>query len=121
MGVKKIANKLIAWAFTVGIVIALVLGIVSAQLPASTVAVLLSVLIAAGIIVGFFNITAKEQKDYVLFVTALMIVSWISGDVFAELQYVGAYLQSIFSAIMAFAVPSVVVVAVRAVINLAKD
>ncbi len=74
-----------------------------------------------GIIVGFFNITPNETKDYVLYVTAIVIVVALGGNNLGQLQMIGKYLVSILNAILAFVLPSVIVVAIRAVINLAKD
>lgn len=118
---NKVTNKVIAYAFTVGVVIAIVLGLISTKLSASVVAVLTTFLILAGLIVGFFNISPSEQKDYVLYVTALVVVLSLSGSVLGAVQWIGPYLESVMASIMAFILPSVVVVGLRAVINLAKD
>ena len=118
---KKVANKVIAYAFTAGVVIALVLGLVSAVLPAGTASVLMSLLILAGIIVGFFNIGPTEQRDYIVYVTALVIVTSLSGGLLGQVQVVGVYLESVLAAIQAFVVPSVIIVAIRAVMSLARD
>ncbi len=117
----SIANKLIAYAFTIGVVVALVLGLISSVLPAGAVSVLTSLLILAGIAVGFFNIQPGERKDYVLFVTALVIVTSLSKGSLANVQYVGGLLESVLGAILAFILPSVIIVAIKAVLNLARD
>ncbi len=116
---KGIVNKLIAYAFTVGVVVALVLGLVSAWIQA-WVPLLTSLLILAGIVVGFFNITPNEAKDYVLYVTALVIVTSLSKNVLGAVQVVGPLLESVLSSILAFVLPSVIIVAIRSVINLAR-
>lgn len=118
---KAIANKLIAYSFTAGIVIALILGLISAQLPASAVPILTSILILMGIVVGFFNITPTETKDYILFVTAMVIVINFGGDNLGQLQFIGTYLVSVLNAILAFILPSVIIVGIKAVMNLAHD
>ena len=118
---KSIANRLIAYAFTVGIVIALILGVISAWLPAGVVPVLTSILILMGIVVGFFNITPTEAKDYVLFVTALVIVTSLGGGILGNVQMIGMYLENILQAILAFVLPSVIIVGIKAVMNLARD
>jgi hypothetical protein len=118
---KKLVNKLIAYAFMAGVIIALVLGLVSARLSPGTVAVLTTVLILAGIVVGFFNITPDEAKDYVMYVTAIVIVTSLGGDILGKVQMVGPYLESVLGTILAFVLPSVVIVGIKAVINLAKD
>ena len=118
---KGFANRLIAYAFTVGIVIALILGVISAWLPAGVVPVLTSILILMGIIVGFFNITPAETKDYILFVTAIVIVTSLGGGILGNVQMIGMYLENILQAILAFVLPSVIIVGIKAVMNLAKD
>lgn len=119
--VHKVGNKVIAYSFTVGVVIALVLGLISTRLAPSTVAVLTSVLIVMGIIIGFFNITPSEQKDYVFYVAAIVVVVALGGNNLGQLQFVGPTLVAVLNAILAFIMPSVIIVGIRAVINLAKD
>ena len=118
---SKIENKVIAYAFTAGVVIALVLGLISTMVPANAVPYLTSLLILAGIVVGFFNITPGEAKDYVLFVTAIVIVTSLSKGSLEAVQFIGPYLESVVASIMAFIVPSVIIVGLRSVINLAEN
>ncbi|MBT4936205.1 hypothetical protein HOL21_01025 [Candidatus Woesearchaeota archaeon] len=119
--VSRVTNRVIAYAFAVGVFVALILGLISASLSASSVAVLTSILIIAGIVVGFFNITHDERKDYILFVTALVIVASLSKGVLGSVQIVGPYLESVFASIMAFIVPSVIIVGLRAIMSLARE
>ncbi|HIH11068.1 TPA: hypothetical protein HA241_02680 [Candidatus Woesearchaeota archaeon] len=118
---KAVANKVIAYAFTAGVVVALVLGLVATALPATVVPYLTSLLILAGVVVGFFNIQPQERKDYVLYVTALVIVLSLSQTTFAQVQYIGVHIQRVLSMMMAFILPSVVIVGIKAVISLARD
>lgn len=118
---KGITNKFIAYSFTIGIVIALILGLVSARLSPNIVAVLTSLLILLGVIVGFFNISPTETKDYILFVTAMVVVVSLGGNNLGQLQVIGGYVVSVLNAILAFIMPSVIIVGIKAVINLAKD
>ncbi len=118
---KKVANKMIAYAFTAGVVLALVLGLIAALVPAGWVPYLTTLLIVAGVIVGFFNITPKEVKNYVLYVTAIVIVTSLSKGSLGAVQVVGPYLENVLGSIMAFIVPSLIVVGLKAVIQLAED
>lgn len=118
---KGVTNKVIAYSFTVGIVIALILGLITNMLPPGVVPVLTSLLILAGIVVGFFNINPGETKDYVLFVTAIVIVTSLGGGILGKVQMIGPYLESVLASIMAFILPSVIIVGIKAVIGLAKD
>ncbi len=117
---KKVVNKLIAYAFTIGVVVALVLGLISAWVQ-PYVPVLTSLLILAGIVVGFFNIAPNETRDYILFVTAMVIVISFGGNILGNVQVIGPYLTSVLSSILAFILPSVIIVGIKAVINLAKN
>ncbi len=118
---KRVVNKMIAYAFTTGVVVALILGLISARLPTSVVAVLSSLLILAGIVVGFFNITPAEAKDYVFYVAAIVVVTSLGGNNLGNLYLVGPYLESVLNSIMAFVLPSLIIVGIKAVINLAKN
>ena len=118
---KKVVNKLIAYAFTIGVVVALVLGLIANLVPPSVVPYLTSLLILAGIAVGFFNITPAETRDYVLYVTALVLVTSLSRGVLGQVQGIGPYLESVLGSILAFILPSVLIVGLKAVMNLAKN
>jgi hypothetical protein len=120
-GTGNVVNKLIAYAFTVGVLAALVLGLISALLPGNVVPYLTSLLILAGIVVGFFNIRASETKSYVLYVTAIVVVTSLSKGSLGSVQVIGPYLENVLGNIMAFIVPSTIVVGLKAVLNLAKD
>ena len=117
---EEIANRLIAYAFTVGVVLALVLGLVAGWLPSTALPYLTSLLIVAGIVVGLFNISPTETKDYVLFVTAMVIVTSLGKNTLAEVQVVGPYLERILQAIMAFILPSGLIVGIKAILDLAR-
>lgn len=116
-----VTNKVITYTFTVGIIVALVLGLLSQFVPENIAPYLTSLLIIAGIIVGFFNIHPEEARDYVVFVTALVIVTSLSQGAFGAVQIVGNYLEAILSSILAFIVPSVIIVGVRSVLHLARS
>ena len=118
--VKRLENKVIAYAFTVGVVIALILGLLS-PLVEDWVPALTSLLIVAGVVVGFFNITPNETRDYILFVTAIVIVISLGGNTLGKIQFIGEYLVTVLNSIMAFILPSVIIVGIKAIINLAKN
>ncbi|HLC90304.1 MAG TPA: hypothetical protein VJI15_00895 [Candidatus Nanoarchaeia archaeon] len=119
--VNQITNKAIAYTFTVGVVVALVVGLASSFIPANVLPYLTSLLVLAGIVVGFFNIHRDEAKDYVVLVTALVIVTSLSENILSGVQVIGPTLESVLSSILAFVLPSVVIVAVRAILNLERS
>ena len=116
---KQIGN----YSFIVGVIIALVLGLASSQLgPAK--AWLWSLLVVLGLIIGFLNVSGKETKDF-LFVTVSLVVVAYAGSTqinnWSSVQYIGEFMNGIFSNLLAFVVPASVVVALKEVWVLAKQ
>ncbi|MBI2665828.1 hypothetical protein HYX12_04360 [Candidatus Woesearchaeota archaeon] len=118
--VERLTNKAITYAFTTGILVALLIGIAAEFIPENSKPFLVSLLVLAGIAVGFFNIHPEEAKDYVVLVTALVIVTSLSKGILGAVQGVGVYLESVLSSILAFILPSALIVAVRSILNLTK-
>src|SRR3989344_496024 len=103
------------WAFIVGTLISVVAGFFT--LGPLTV----SLLILLGLIVGFLNITTSETNEFLLATVALIIVAGFGGSVFADVSYVGVYLQRILNAIVVFVVPAAIIVALKTIYSLASD
>ena len=118
--VRLVTNRAITYALTIGVIVALVVGIASPFIPATAMPFLTSILILAGIVIGFFNIHPNEAKDYVVLITALVIVTSLSENILGGVQVIGPYLEAILSNILAFVLPSGVIVAVRSILNLAR-
>ena len=108
-------------AFVLGVILAVILGLASAQLGTLT-PWLMSLFVLLGLIVGFLNVTGKETKDFLLVTTVLVIVAFAggAGANLGGVMYLGAYLVGIFNAILAFVVPAIVVVALKEVYALAS-
>ena len=77
---------------------------------------------AAGLVVGFLNVTGKETKEFLTIATILVIVSYLGGasDSLASVLYIGIYLSGVFSAVMAFVVPATVVIGLKDIMELSK-
>jgi len=101
------------WAFIVGLIIAVVGGILS---PANTVLVV--ILIILGLIVGLLNITGKEILLFLVAAIALIVV----GRVFEPLSLlgIGEILDNIVSYIAIFMAPAAVVAAIKALWSVGK-
>lgn len=112
--VKKQKKNLIGGlAFIVGIVLALVAGV----LGSTNDVLIITVLMILGLVVGLLNITGKEAMPFLLITTALVIVSSLGSSVLANIQL----LQQILNALTIFIIPAVIVVAIRAVFALARN
>ena len=117
---KKIGN----YSFIIGVIIAVVLGLAAGtQMLGSMVPWLTSLMIIAGLVVGFLNVSGKETKEFLLVAVALVIVSFAgsAGAIFGGVEFVGLYLQGMFTQIMAFVVPATVVVGLKSIWALAQS
>lgn len=117
---EKVSYKVKPYVFPVGIGVAVVLGLLSAWLT-PMVPFLVSLLVIAGLLVGYHNVKEDETHDYVIYTTALVIITTVSGGVLSSVQVVGKILESILTAMLAFITPSAIVVGIRAVVRLARD
>ena len=108
------------YSFIVGVVLAVILGLPIA-LGAAT-AWLMSLLVLLGLVVGFLNVADKSTKDFLLIATILVLASYAgsAGAILGGVQVIGNFLQGILSSIMAFVVPAVIVVGLKAVYAMAK-
>jgi uncharacterized membrane protein YccC len=119
MTAKKKNNTVGVWAFTIGVIAAVVLGFVGSfwNLGGAQqwLAVLLGVL---GILVGVLNVTGDEAMSF-LTVTAILVFVSFAGS--QAIQMIWAPLTNVFNALMLLFVPATIIVAVRALWTLARD
>src|SRR3989338_6789199 len=125
--IKMKNTKTGEWAYLVSVVIAVLAGIgAAAGFGASSwVAVLLVIL---GAVVGLLNISEKETTSFLVATIALIVASLgatVSGlaGAFSPLNVVpglGTLINAIVANIAIFAAPAAVIVAVKAVMNLAS-
>ena len=107
----KMMDKLPSWLFLLGVVIAIVLGLV---FPGSgAVAALLAVI---GVVVGLLNITAAEVKQFLIASIALIV----AAGGFTLIPLIGEMLGNVLGYIVAMVAPAAVIVALIAIWNLAK-
>ncbi|MEK6946382.1 MAG: hypothetical protein AABX32_02140 [Nanoarchaeota archaeon] len=116
-------SKLGQWAFIIGVLLAIVVGVFAANLQDTTKGTLTLVLVVLGLVVGFLNVTEKETTPFLVAAAALMLTATSVGtlqsiDLGVSL---GKYLANIVSQIAVFVAPAAVIVALKAINSLAKD
>jgi hypothetical protein len=110
---RSVASQVGFWAFILGLVIALVFGILAALgIAMGAMPAIIVILIILGLVVGFLNITAKEILLFLVATIALIVV----GGVFAPLNVfaIGAMLDSILALVATLMAPAAVVAAIKA-------
>ena len=110
---RNILSTVGFWAFIVGLILAVVGGIV---LPQNFIIII--VLIILGLIVGFLNITAKEILLFLVATIALVVV----GNVFAPLTVldIGKILGSMLSYVATLMAPAAIIAAIKALWSVGK-
>jgi len=111
-----------AWAFLIGVLLAVVLGIFSAQLSNAYNAIL-GLLVVAGILVGLLNIRNKDTSRFLLAALALVIVSYMGDNAISALgavALIGPILSNILSALLVLFIPTTIIVALKSVFEIAR-
>ncbi len=106
-------GKIGHWAFLIGIVLAIIAGFVP-QLQTPTVT---WVLVLLGLIVGLLNITAKEVQEFLIAAVALVI----AADSAANIVALGLTMAVILGNIVTFVFPAALLVALKAIWQLAAE
>lgn len=111
-------QKIGGWAFIIGIVIAVLAGLV---LPTNQWVIL--VLAILGLIVGFLNVTAKESTPFLVAAIALVLSTNIFDAIVVKALGAGTVttaVSTILENVGIFVAPAAVLVALRAIFALAS-
>ncbi|HLG23377.1 MAG TPA: hypothetical protein VI564_00435 [Candidatus Nanoarchaeia archaeon] len=108
------------WAFIIGILVAVVIGLFSSRLNQDLQGWLVLVLVVLGLIVGLLNVSDKESTPFLVAAAALLLTG-TAGDTLAIIPTIGPYLSGLVSAIAVFVTPAAIVVALKSIRSLARD
>ena len=120
-------NVLGAWAFLIGVILAVVIGVGTSliSIPSLTKfsAEIYGILVLLGIIVGFVNVQGRESQTFLYTGTILVIVSKfgmesVQGSLIGI--GIGEVVTSVFAALLALFVPATIIVALKTVFNIAN-
>jgi|TARA_B100000315_G_scaffold223780_1_gene228865 hypothetical protein len=127
MVIKSKENSVGAWAFLVGVILAIVIGLsttlVSIPVLNSFSAQIYAILVLLGIFVGFMNVAGKDSQTFLLAGTVLVVVSkfgmeGVTGSLIGI--GVGDAVSSVFGALLALFAPATIIVALKTVFSIAK-
>jgi len=121
MSIRARENVISAWAFLIGLILAVLVGIISASrtTPNSWI---LGILALLGLVVGYF-VSEKEVKTFLLASVALVIVSFagIQGlvlDAAIRGVAIGKFVSSVLSALLVLFVPATIIVVIKTIFSL---
>ena len=112
MAKTKGMNVVGKWAFLIGVILAVVLGLFDPIMGNWAI-----VLVVIGLIVGLLNVTDKEVTPFLMSGAVLIIASALGGSLMSDMPFVGAILD----ALLAVFVPATVIVAIKNVFSLARN
>ena len=109
-------SKAGSWSFIIGLIIAVILGL----LPNLSGGMWISLLVLLGIIVGFLNVSGKEVRGFLVAAIAVMLAGGTS-NVMMAVPLVGSFLERILNNFVVFVAPAAIIVAVKELLILARD
>ena len=128
MAIKAKENSVGAWAFLIGIILAIIIGIVTKLIPIPALisysTQIYAILVILGLIVGFsIKVTRKDAQTFLITGAILVVVSKfgmesVTGSLIGI--GIGDTVSSIFAALLVLFVPATIIVAIKTVFGLAK-
>jgi len=114
-------NLLGAWAFLIGIVLAIAVGLLGAVFEKDFVFAVLAVI---GLVVGFgfINVASKDVNTFLMASVSLVIVSFAGAEVISGIQFLelGNVISSTLGALLVMLVPATIVVAIKSLFSVAQ-
>jgi len=120
--VKSKENLLGAYAFLVGVVLAVIIGLFNKSLESAGV-LFYSALVVIGLLVGFMNVGDKNSSTFLIASLSLVIVGSLGSE---PLKYVAlnnfavTSLRNVLTSLLVLFVPATIIVALKTVFSLAK-
>ena len=106
-----------SWAFIIGVVLAIIAGILGVGVFGSFANWLPVVFVILGALIGLLNVTDKEITPFLVAVIALLAASGVNWTL---IPGIGAWLDGIFAYIAALMAPAANIVGIKSVWNLAS-
>lgn len=128
MAIKARENSIGAWAFLIGVILAILIGVFTILIPIPSLTKyspqIYAILIILGVFVGFsINVTGKDSQSFLITGAILVIVSRfgmesVTGSLIGI--GIGDAVTSIFAALLTLFVPATIIVALKTVFSMAK-
>ena len=128
MVIKAKENSIGAWAFLIGVILAVVVGLSTSLIPIPAFTKyspqIYAILVILGLIVGFMKFRQKDSQTFLIAGTVLVIVSKFELETIITGTLIGIGIgetvSAIFSALLALFVPATIIVALKTVFSIAK-
>lgn len=120
-------NSVGAWAFFIGVILAVIIGVSTTIFSIPTViaysAQIYALLVILGLIIGFVNVPGKDAHTFLWAGAILVVVSKFGMDsVRGSLIGIGIgdAVAGVFAALLALFVPATIVIALKTIFSISK-
>ena len=121
MAKKNIWSKVGVWSYIGGLILAIIVGILAQFNAGGMSATVVAILAILGVIVGLLNIGDDEVNTFLIAAIAFVVASSGMAAIFGTLGTSFAGLTVFMGAIAIFTAPGALVVAFKALYQVAKD
>ena len=120
--VKSKENLIGAYSFLIGVILAIITGILQKYMGASASNLPYALLMILGVFVGFSNAGDKDSITFLLASLALVIVSGFGQStlIYVSTIPILSSLNSILASLLVMLVPATIIVALKTVFSVAK-
>lgn len=126
--IKSTENSIGAWAFLLGVILAIIIGVLTILIPISTLtkysSIIYFLLVILGIVVGVsINAVGRDSQTFLITGAVIVIIGRFGMEsVSSSLIGIGAgdLVSSIFASLLALFVPATIIVALKTVFGMAK-
>ena len=123
MAIRSRENVVGAWAFLIGVVLALLGGMLSA-LFGHLNTVVLGMLLFFGMIIGFIGVAPNDISKFMTAAVSLVIVSYAGSAGVRNIEFlewqIGNVVSSTLGALLVLLVPATIIVAVRSLFSISQ-
>ncbi len=105
--------KISGYLFLLGIIVAIVEGLITGVIPQAT-----TILVVLGFIIGLlaaFGMGSIGKEDKEMFILATIALMVVGATKIGEVPVIGTYLAPIFANIAALVAPAIVIIAIEAI------
>lgn len=121
--VKSKENLLGAYAFLIGVTIAVIMGLLQKSIVGSSASnVPYIILVILGVIVGTLNVGDKNSMTFLFASVSLVIVSWMgqSALIYVSTVPVLSSLSAILASLLVMLIPATIIVALKTGFSISK-
>jgi len=121
--VKSQENLMSAWAFLIGVILAIIIGVFYKYLGIQTSNLIYAILVLLGFIVGFLIVGDRESMSFLVASVSLVIVSGFGHSTLlftSNVSPILSYLSEILTALLVMLVPATIIVAIKTVFSIAE-